>query len=265
MADALIAVSAHKPYWFPADPLYLPVQAGAALHPAFGIQGDDGPGSISEKNPTFCELTVLHWLRGHMGEKKALGLCHYRRYLSLRPLGEKHARVLTAPQCEALLKASDILLPKKRHYLIETNYSQYAHAHHARDLDAAREVLAALYPQDIPHFDRVMKQRSGHRFNLFVMKRAAFEGYTDWLFPLLFALEKRLDISAYSPKDQRVFGYVAERLMDVWLAGEGSAFHVRELPVLHLESQHWPRKIAAFLGRKARSICKFSPRSPRAH
>ncbi len=32
-----------------------------------------------------------------------------------------------------------------------------------------------------------------------------------------FELEKRLDISAYSQNDARVFGFVSERLLDVWL------------------------------------------------
>ena len=51
--------------------------------------------------------------------------------------------------------------------------------------------------------------------------------------------------SAY---DARVFGFLAERLLDVWVVRNGIR-HL-ELPVLHLESQHWPRKIAAFIMRK---------------
>ena len=40
----------------------------------------------------------------------------------------------------------------------------------------------------------------------------------------------------------------AERLLDVWLAQQD--YRVKELPVAHLERQHWGRKIAAFLLRK---------------
>lgn len=43
-------------------------------------------------------------------------------------------------------------------------------------------------------------------------------------------------------------GFLADRLLDVWLAQQD--YRVKELPVAHLERQHWGRKIAAFLLRK---------------
>ena len=36
-----IVVAAHKPYSMPQDPVYLPVQAGSALHEPLGFTGDD--------------------------------------------------------------------------------------------------------------------------------------------------------------------------------------------------------------------------------
>ena len=61
-----------------------------------------------------------------------------------------------------------------------------------------------------------------------------------WTFPVI-------PISDY---DKRVFGFVAERLLDVWL--ETNHIQYLELPVLHLESQHWLKKGTAFLKRKFR-------------
>ena len=97
-------------------------------------------------------------------------------------------------QAQRLLSQSDVLLPKPRHYWIETNYSQYAHAHHARDLDATREILAERWPEYLPAFDAGMKRTWGHRFNMFIMKRSLADAYCAWLFDVLFELEKRLDI-----------------------------------------------------------------------
>lgn len=65
-------------------------------------------------------------------------------------------------------------------------------------------------------------------------------------FPLLDAAE--IDTTGYSARDKRVHGFLAERLLDVWLAQQN--YRVKELPVAHLERQHWGRKIAAFLLRK---------------
>ena len=63
-------------------------------------------------------------------------------------------------------------------------------------------------------------------------------------------LERRLDISSYSPYDARVFGFVGERLLDVYVTAQKVPF--AEFPVRNLESQHWPRKILNFLRRKFR-------------
>ncbi len=231
----------------PGDPLYLPVQAGRALHPPLPYTGDDTGDNISGKNPNYCELTCLYWAWKNL-PADYLGLCHYRRYFREKRGGGKWDSILTAPRAEELLRQTPVLLPKKRHYLIETSYSQYAHAHHGADLDAAREILAAHCPACLPSWDAAMASTSGHRFNMLVMRRDLLDEYCSWLFSLLSALEARLDISGYSPVDQRVFGYVGERMLDVWLGWRGVPF--RELPVVYMESQHWPQKGAAFLRRK---------------
>ena len=49
------------------------------------------------------------------------------------------------------------------------------------------------------------------------MKKKEFNQYSEWLFDVLFKVEERIDISGYSVQDARVFGFLAERLMDVWL------------------------------------------------
>ena len=55
-------------------------------------------------------------------------------------------------------------------------------------------------------------------------------------------------ISGYSDYDRRVFGFVAERLMDVWVESEGVSY--TELPVVFTGKQNWWKKGTAFLRRK---------------
>ena len=93
-----------------------------------------------------------------------------------------------------------------------------------------------------------MKRTSGHRFNMFIMKRELADAYCAWLFPVLFELEARLDLSLYSAYDARVFGFVGERLLDVWLLYRG--YRGRDIPYVFLEKQNWLKKGAAFLKRK---------------
>lgn len=54
-------------------------------------------------------------------------------------------------------------------------------------------------------------------FNMFVMSENKFDEYCEWLFKILFEIEKKLDISQYSDFYARVFGRISEILLDVWL------------------------------------------------
>ena len=245
-----IVVATHKEYRMPSDPLYLPVQAGRALHAPPPYVGDDTGENISEKNPHYCELTCLYWAWKNL-DADAIGLCHYRRYFSGKRSGDKWSRLLTGAQAEKLLQRAPLVLPKKRNYYIETGYSQYAHAHHEEDLIVTRAVLGEKWPAYVPAFDRTLKRTTGHRFNMFLMKRDYLDRYCSWLFQVLAELENRLDISGYSDYDKRVFGFVAERLLDVWVETERIPYC--ECPVIHMESQHWFRKGTAFLRRKFRA------------
>ena len=239
MLKLRIVVAAHKPYSMPSDAVYVPLQVGAVGRlPIAGFRRDDEGDNISVRNPNYCELTGLYWAWKNL-KADAVGLVHYRRHFNATP-----------ERIAMLLERHDIVLPRKRNYFIETNYSHYAHAHHAVDLDLTRTILAERHPECVAAFDCVMKRTSGHRFNMLVMKREALDAYCTWLFDILFELERRLDISSYSRNDARVFGFVAERLLDVWLEASKRTF--AELPVRNLESQHWPRKITNFLLRKFR-------------
>lgn len=245
-----VIVAAHKAYRMPEDGAYVPMQVGAALRGELGYLRDDAGDNISAKNPGFCELTGLYWMwRNERFD--ALGLTHYRRLFVRRGLGDKWRRVLSGGEIEALLSGADVLLPKKRHYWIETNYSQYAHAHHAVDLDLTREIIARRCPEYIPAFDAVMQRTSGHRFNMFIMRGEWARRYCAWLFPILFELERELDISAYSQRDRRVFGAVAERILDVWL--EVNCPRCRDIPYAFMERQNWLKKGWAFCMRKLRA------------
>ena len=242
-----IIVATHKEYPFPKDPMYLPVQAGAEIHPALPYTGDNTGENISEKNRNYCELTCLYWAWKNL-DADYLGLCHYRRYFSGKNFGSKWNRILSMEQAIKLLGHIPVLLPKKRIYFIETGYSQYAHSLHEEDLVSTRAVLTKKYPQFVPTFDATLKRTTGHRFNMFIMRRDLLDQYCSWLFDVLFELERRLDISSYSEYEKRVFGFVAERLLDVWI--ETNHVPYWELPVLHMESQHWLKKGTTFLKRK---------------
>ena len=87
-----------------------------------------------------------------------------------------------------------------------------------------------------------------HIYNMFIMKRDIFDGYCQWMFDILGQVEAQIDISGYSAYDRRVFGFLAERMLDIYLEANGIPY--REVPVMFMESQNWLKKGGAFLKRK---------------
>ena len=245
--DIRIIVAAHKPYWMPDDPMYLPLHVGREGKADIGYAGDHTGDHISSRNAGYCELTGLYWAWKNL-RAEYIGLVHYRRHFAGARFGKKKLRVIAQHQLEDALQGVQAVLPRPRNYWIETNYSQYAHAHNASDLDAARDIIAMRCPAYLPAFDAIMKRTKGHRFNMFVMEYGCFCRYCEWLFPILFEMETRIDVSGYDAYNARVFGFIGERLLDVWMETEN--IRCRDLPVVNLEGQNWLKKGTAFLLRK---------------
>ena len=246
----------------PEEQIYIPVHVGAEGKEDemgqpldLGYTKDNTGDNISIKNANYCELTGLYWAWKNL-KADYIGLAHYRRHFSNGKIfGDKKSRVLTGTELKQLItdierEGVQILLPKPRNYWIETNYSQYVHAHHAIDLDTTRKILVERYPDYVKTWDTSMKRTVGHRFNMFVMKNEKFYEYCNWLFDILFELEKRLDISAYDKNDSRVFGFISERMMDVWI--EKNGYKYKELPYVFMEKQNWFVKGGNFVKRKIR-------------
>ena len=251
--DIKILIAMHKPYRVICDPVYYPVHVGAFSSPAFEAEGpnpilsDDQGDNISSKNPNFCELTGLYYMWKNQ-PSDYLGIVHYRRYFGSGRSKDKWDRIASGDDIRERLEKSPVILPKPRNYFIETNYSQYAHAHHASDLDETRKIIEEKYPSYLAAYDSYMKRTYGHRFNMFVMRRDLADQYLAWLFDILFELEKRIDISGYSSYDKRVFGFISERLIDPWI--ETNHYSYEEMPVIDMEDVNWLKKGTAFLARK---------------
>lgn len=223
-----ILVAAHKKFPMPDKKGYLPVLVGAVKNykPGIEYQRDDEGENISAKNPNYNELTAVYWAWKNLKDVDAIGLVHYRRlFFDSKPYNLNN--VISIENVEKLLTKYDVILPKKRNYYIETNYSHYIHAHHQEPLDKTREIIRTNYPQYLSKYDQIMKRRKAHMFNMFIMKRDAFESYCTFIFGVLGKLEKNINLTGYSTQEKRVFGYISELLMDVWL--ETNNFRYTEL------------------------------------
>lgn len=225
-----IIVATHKKYDIPDKEYLLPVYVGSALtNYNLTYQRDDVGNNISIKNKTYCELTALYWAYKNL-QADYIGLCHYRRYFNIDNVD---------------ISKYDVILPKKRHYYIETVYEQFKHAHGSLGLDVAREVIEQYYPDYLDSFDLQIRKKSLHIYNMFIMKYEVFIEYCEFLFGVLSKIEDRIgDVD-------RLYGYIGERLLDVYLTNNNYRF--KEVNIINVEPINWPKKIYHFLERKIKN------------
>ena len=247
--DVKVLVAAHKNYAMPKDPMYLPVFVGKDLHPDVNhtFQGDNTGDNISKQNPYYNELTAIYWGWKNL-DVDALGLVHYRRYLSLNKKKSLDA-VISGQQAQNLLKQYDIVLPQKRNYYIETNESHYLHAHEHEPFNVMRQVIQEDYPEYEDAFETVMKRTWAHMFNMFIMKKQPLDEYLTWMFDVLHKVEAHIDISSYSTYEQRVYGFLSELLLDVWLI-KHPQYETHDVKYVFMEHTNWLVKGGNFIKRK---------------
>ena len=70
---------------------------------------------------------------------------------------------------------------------------------------------------------------------MFVSHSKVVKDYSDWLFNILFELEKKVDLSQYDSYNQRMFGFLSERLFNVWLHHQN--LKIKEVTVKFMERQ----------------------------
>ena len=246
--DIKIIVATHKQYKMPQDAIYLPLHVGAEGKKNLGYIGDNTGDNISNRNPFWCELTGLYWAWKNLS-CDYLGLVHYRRHFMGRTKSnDKFDKIIKRQELEDLLKKTDIILPNKRHYFIETLYSHYEHTHYIEDLEKSKKILIKKYPQYLNSFNIVMKRRSGHMFNMFIMKKELADSYCGFIFDILFELEKQTTPAQYNKYQARLYGYISELLLDVWI--EQNKLKYKEVSFINMEKTNWLKKGSSFLKAK---------------
>ena len=252
--DIKIIIATHKKYTMPTDSMYLPLHVGAEGKNDITYTKDNSGDNISLKNPYYCELTGLYWAWKNLNNNY-IGLAHYRRHFTTRKFRstnqEKNMnKVVSYKEMNKLLETTDIILPKKRHYVIETLYNHYKHTMYIEPLDETEKIIAKKYPKYLKEFNKLKHRRSAHMFNMFVMKKELLDDYCTWLYDILFELENDIDSSKYDSFHARFYGRVSELLLDVYLRTNNIKY--KELKVLDIENINWYKKIKSFLKAKFR-------------
>jgi hypothetical protein len=245
-----ILVAQHKAAVIPKDDLLLPIQVGKAIsNLELNIQGDNEGNNISEKNPSFCELTAFYWAWKNL-KVDVIGLCHYRRYFDFNSGGISKNIIecsidkldhynIPKGYIEKALKKYDIILAKP--WVVELSLEAHYSLHHIKDdIFFVKNIINELTPEYNEAYTKYMKKNNIlYPYNMFVCKFELFDDYCKWMFKILSEAENRIKLSPYTHQ-RRVFGFVSERLLGIYCLHHG--LKAKKLPILFFSDTGYVKK-----------------------
>lgn len=241
-------IASHKKFHVPNIKGYKPIEVGADLRNGhFGYICDNDGENISKKNTTFCELTAFYWIWKN-DKSDNVGLCHYRRYFSRRRINTSEKFYLKVDEIEKLLNNYDVILPEPfywRKHTVKTGYE--FGAGFVRDLDVIEKIIEMQSPEFVYEYRNIMQENKASYCNMFVMRKCMFDEYCKWLFDILFEAERRIDISEYTQSEKRIFGYISEILLNVWVRKKMK--NIYYAPMCLVTNKGKKRKILSMLDR----------------
>lgn len=251
-----IYVSFYKDYYIHKSEIFKPFFVGSAIKENnLGIDGDDTGEHISEKNSTFNELTLTYWAWKN-STQEYIGFGHYRRYFVydenslLRRFflkvtkkkfnnTKKKEVIRKIKKFEEKIKKEidnfDIVLPNPI-IMSRTLREQYGDVHYIEHYDKMGEVINEKFPDMYESFLQASNKNTFYIANMFIFKRDIFEDYCNFVFTVLFELEKILEV----PKEayqSRIFGYLAERLLIIYIQyiSQKYDYRIKYLPVMNTD------------------------------
>lgn len=250
MMNVKILVCCHKQDVMATESPYMPIHVGKAISKVeLGIQGDDTGNNISSKNQSYCECTGMYWAWKNFKKVDVIGLCHYRRYfdfhhqckwpLSIEAFKTEHFSQMDLSIPDDIIRKvvnGSVVIAKPLIYPMPLIYD-YAYCHVSEDIRIIETIIRETTDRQYSEAFNVVMRHNGKlsHFNMFLMSWKDFDAYCSWLFPILEEGERRIDISNYNPVQRRIWGYLAERLFNVWLYAEHK--HTIKKPVIWMNDK----------------------------
>ena len=228
----MIYIAAHKEFDVPRLENYVHLQVGAEGKEDLGFLRDNTGDNISVKNPNFCELTGLYWIWKNTNDEYK-GLVHYRRYFGKSNLSSKTKDIYTYDEMVDLLKGNDIVLPYVEYFKQNAKEEILIQCCTPEIFDELRRIIEELYPEYLEAFDQYFAQNKSVLFNMMFCSANIFDAYCEWLFSVLFELEKTVDLSKLDSYQKRLYGFLSERLLNVWLIKNNKK--IRHVAIVNVE------------------------------
>lgn len=247
-----IYIISHKPIKCFELKGYQLIQVGAYNKEHYCNVSDDIGDNISNKNPYYCELTGLYWIWKNLTDEY-IGIVHYRRFFT-ESFFESH--FLKETKIKKIFQKYDVILPIKtklrnttvRHQFLDNTGTEY-------DLDILESVLKDKYPDYLDTYKQIFNGNTSYYRNMFITSKKIYDTYCEWLFDILDEVEFRMDISRYNDYHKRIYGFLAERLLGVFM--QHNHYKIYEAGVVQIDlKQNLIKKFIKRWQRLLYSICQ---------
>lgn len=230
--DVRIYVVTHKETHIPGDDMYIPMHVGKQSFSLNRMVRDDEGENIAEYNASINECTAMYWIWKNV-QCRYIGLNHYRRYF-IRNGYENEVNIVNESMIRRILEEYDMILAPKYYTYFQTVEEHLAgDVCNAAGISITREILGKRQPEYLQAFDKVFQGDSLYRCNLFVMRKEMFDAYCEWLFSFILEASDAIDVSGYDSYSRRMAGFMAERMLTVWLITKN--VRIKELPFIVTE------------------------------
>ena len=234
--DLRMFVVAHKKFEASVSPEYTVIHVGDSDFVMPGMQCDNTGDNISYLNPKLNECTALYWIWKNV-RCRYIGLDHYRRYF-LRNGVEHISNVIDEKTAISLLRDYDIILSHVfdsgivsiREWLDMTAGDKCY-------VDLVRDKLIKYQPDYLKSFDYVMDGHTMYVCNMMITRKEIFDEYCEWLFSFIIEAAEDGDVSGLAPYPSRIFAFIAERMLKVWLLQHN--YRIKEQTILFYEPEEY--------------------------
>lgn len=215
--------------------LYIPIQVGAAnnSYDICYLKDNMGDDNISEKNAHYSEQSAVYWVWKHIKNLDYVGFCHYRKMLCLTDTHNFKKCDITMPSEEwiaqgnldvnidYMMKDCDIIMTNQMNLSVHriNIFEHYCRCHVKEDILLVERILKTEYPSYMNAWNSVMYSADGkfHPYNTYIMRWEWFEKWCTFIFDIFGKMEKIMGLEYHIGYQTRVFGYLAERILDVFV------------------------------------------------
>lgn len=250
-----------------------PIQTGRAIADEIfeDMIGDDTGDNISERNHKYNELSAQYWAWKNydkLGNPEYIGFMHYRRHFIFDDTNLDELPKSYLNQCEfdyaddkylkhisdeniiKSLRQNDCIVPtvfdvqtlNKKNVREQFGNVPEQKVEHFDTMVTIAKVLRPEYTKEIQEFITGSKQ---YICNMFVLPKKIFFEYCEFCFPILFEVEKQIEIDETNHFSSRVLGYFGEMLFSIFMLKKlkNNQLRIKESDVSILKNTYYEEEL----------------------